>query len=1025
VLGIRLWWRRGSSLAVLAVAVTAAVTAVVGPTYAAAASESSLRQVLRTAPSQDTGLHVQANADVTIDPFAPMARVLPAGFDPAYGTVVRTLLLPTALQGPGPVPQVVGHVVWRDGACAHLHVVAGRCPRGADEVMASARTGGPTWGVRVGATVSLSGLPHDEITSAAGGGFPVPTPAALRVVGLYVPQSVDDPFWFGHNYFGAHAGSGRIGDGPDTIDDVFVDRPAMDAASAGTTGLVWQDYFLDPTRVTRAHLGALRASVRHAQALFPLDTQPTLTTQLPAVLQRADRARTGLDSGTTLVTLQLLLLAWLVLFEVVAASSESRATEVAVAKLRGLRPRDVAVFGVAEPVTLVLAATPIGLALGWVAARALATAVLLPGVPVRLNGGSFVAAAIALVGGLVASALASRRILTRSVLDQWRRAEEHVARGRHLLAVDLALAALAVAAVAALYRHTGLQHHPSTLTLLGPALVVLAAALLGLRALPGLASAAAEATRAGRHLGAFLAARQVARRASEHRFAALLAVATGVAVFSVAANDVVHHNETRRARAEVGADRVLTVQPANGVDLTTAVRRADPDGRWAMAGAAWTPVGGSVGTTIQTLDTTRLQRVGYYDGRVEPLLAQLDAHSARGVTLSTTPIRVAVTAAGTVGHPALDVTVVDRAAHVVTIHGPVVRPGSTDVVVPLPCPSGCQLVGLALDRATDDTQTMRGRWSVTRLDERRGASWAAVDAQLSTPQAWRSGTHQTNGADIVTATPDGTTDSFVAEPGGWPSIELADVPRPLPVLLTVGATTTTETAPYVNDLAGGPVPLVRVATVPLVPRLLGTGGLADISAARASLPAFDQLSVQQVWLGRDAPKDALQRLRSAGLVLGAPDSVSQHVQSLRQQGPALALQLFLFASFACAGLALAATVLALAAAGRRRSFELAALLAVGVRRSALLRACVTEQIALLGAGLVLGVVPGLVAAGVTLSNVPEFVDVPPIPLSYVPSPLALALFIVGLSALVIVVAVIGAVLLLRAAVPSRLREAAP
>jgi hypothetical protein len=35
------------------------------------------------------------------------------------------------------------------------------------------------------------------------------------------------------------------------------------------------------------------------------------------------------------------------------------------------------------------------------------------------------------------------------------------------------------------------------------------------------------------------------------------------------------------------------------------------------------------------------------------------------------------------------------------------------------------------------------------------------------------------------------------------------------------------------------------------------------------------------------------------------------------------------------------------------------------------------------------------------------------------------LFVVGLSLLVIVVAVIGAVLLLRAAVPSRLREAAP
>ena len=60
------------------------------------------------------------------------------------------------------------------------------------------------------------------------------------------------------------------------------------------------------------------------------------------MLDRATRARGGLDGGTAAVTIQLLLLAWLVLFEVVLASSESRAAEVAIAKLRGLPPRSVA-----------------------------------------------------------------------------------------------------------------------------------------------------------------------------------------------------------------------------------------------------------------------------------------------------------------------------------------------------------------------------------------------------------------------------------------------------------------------------------------------------------------------------------------------------------------------------------------------------------------------------------------------------------------------------------------------------------
>ncbi|HMC71344.1 MAG TPA: hypothetical protein VKJ07_19465, partial [Mycobacteriales bacterium] len=358
MLGTRLWWRRGSSLAVLAVAVAATTTAVVGPIYAAAAGESSLRQVLRTAPPQDSGLHVQTAGDVTIDPFSLVTRTLPAGFTPAYHQLVRTLQLPTMLEGPGSVPPVVTHVVWRDGACAHLRLVAGRCPRGDSEVIASARTAGPTWGVTVGAKVVLPGLPHDVVTQA-GGGFPAASPATLNVVGLYVPSSVDDAFWFGHDYFGAHPGSGSDGEGPDTIDDVFVDRAAIDSASAGTQGLATVDYYLDASRVQRDKVTALRAAVARAQQNFPTSDNPTMTTQIGHVLDRATQARSGLDGGTAAVTIQLLLLAWLVLFEVVLTSSESRATEVAIAKLRGLPPRSVAAFALGEPVALVALAAPI------------------------------------------------------------------------------------------------------------------------------------------------------------------------------------------------------------------------------------------------------------------------------------------------------------------------------------------------------------------------------------------------------------------------------------------------------------------------------------------------------------------------------------------------------------------------------------------------------------------------------------------------------------------------------------------
>ena len=1022
LIGARLWWRRGSSLAVFAVAAVATMTAVVGPVYADAAAESSLRQVLSTAAPQDAGVHVQASLDVTIDPFVDIGRQLPAGFDPAYKQTVRTMLLPTLVQGPGRVPPVVSHVVWRDGACGHLVLVKGRCPRGADEVVASARTGGPTWGVNIGSIVALAGLPRDQSDA----GIAVPGPTNLRVVGLYAPRNVDDPFRFGRDYFDAHPGSGPGGEGPDTIDDVFVDRPAIDEASAGTRGLVWIDYFLDPARVTRARLPALRAAVEEAQRLFPPTENLTATTQLPAVLARAHDAGSGLDGGTAVVTLQLLLLAWLVLFEVVAASAEARAPEVAVAKLRGLRSRDVAMFALSEPVVLLVAATPLGLLAGWLTTKALASRVLLDGVPVHLGAASYAAAAVALAGGLVAAALATRRILRRPILDQWRRAEEHATRTRRMLVLDGALAVGAVIALVVLRHHSGLGGRRSTLMLLGPGLAVLAAALVGLRGLPIVAAAGASMTRASRHLGTFLATRQVARRATEHRFAVLLAVATGLAAFAVTATSVVRLNETKRAEVEVGADRVINVQTASGVDLAQAVRRVDPDGRWAMAGAEWTPVGGTVGVPIEAVDTSRLQTIGYYDAALQPLLPLLSAHSARPVTVDGDELRVMVSASGSIGVPTLDATFVDAKLQTNTVTSTaVVKRGTNTVLLPVPCANGCRLFGLALDRGAGDFHTMRGTWTVSRIEVRQGVHWSTVDAQLTTPAAWRGGPHQTSGQDEIQQSAAGVTDTFVAEAGGWPSIELADLPRPLPVVLGDNATATPATPPDVNDLSGAPVPLGRVATLPKVPRLLAYGALADLQAARASLPAFDQLSRLQVWLGSAAPPDAVQRLRAAGLVVGRADTVDGHLLALRQQGPALALQLFLFASMACSLLALAATSLALAAAGRRRSFELAALLAVGLRRTSLLRACIVEQGLLLGSAVLLGVVPGVLAAAITLPGVPEFVDTPPTTLTYAPSWHALSLFVVGLAAVVLAVAAVGGSALLRSAVPSRLREAAP
>jgi putative ABC transport system permease protein len=123
-------------------------------------------------------------------------------------------------------------------------------------------------------------------------------------------------------------------------------------------------------------------------------------------------------------------------------------------------------------------------------------------------------------------------------------------------------------------------------------------------------------------------------------------------------------------------------------------------------------------------------------------------------------------------------------------------------------------------------------------------------------------------------------------------------------------------------------------------------------------------------------------------------------------------------------LAAGLTALAVAVSGRRRAFELAALAAVGVSRRSLLRSCVGEQLILLGTGFALGVPTGVVAAALTLPVIPQYADTTPVPLDYAPQVLPVAAFAAALAAVLVLTALLSGRVLVRSAVPTRLREAA-
>jgi hypothetical protein len=89
----------------------------------------------------------------------------------------------------------------------------------------------------------------------------------------------------------------------------------------------------------------------------------------------------------------------------------------------------------------------------------------------------------------------------------------------------------------------------------------------------------------------------------------------------------------------------------------------------------------------------------------------------------------------------------------------------------------------------------------------------------------------------------------------------------------------------------------------------------------------------------------------------------------------------------------------------------------------LLRASIIEQLLLLGTALVLGVPAGYLAARLSMPSIPEFADHTPVALHFQPSLVGVLVFTAAFTLLLGVTAVLAGRALMRAAAPSRLREA--
>ncbi|MDQ1721744.1 MAG: hypothetical protein QOI26_1478, partial [Pseudonocardiales bacterium] len=880
------------------------------------------------------------------------------------------------------------------------------------------------YGWQVGTRLVLSSTPQ---AGAAPG--PPPPDLPVIVVGAYRLRSATDPYWQGRSYFDAHPG---LGDGPDTVDGLFVDRAELPTLLPSPLE-IQVDY---PIAVDKVRLSDVATLRRDLSQLIQLRSQPGVgdffRTDVLAVLAAAQAEQHLIDLSTLLVSLQLAVLAWLVLFQVIADAVEAKGAEIALAKLRGLGPAATLRFGLAEPMLLVALATPLGLLGAWLSVRLLASTVLVADTPVSFTRATAVAVAASLAGSLAAAAAASRKTLRRSVLEQWRRTPGHQSSAL-MLAMDVVLAAAAVFGLV-LLRRAGRDGSPQAITLLAPALLVFAVALLGIRLLPLALRPLLPMTRGSGRVGLFLAARQVVRRPAGLRLAALLAVAVGLATFAIAGEGVARHNREVRAKVEVGASTVAPVQFEPLHDPITATRKVDPAGRWAMATASWQPDGGgSVTGRVLAVDASRLAAVASSGGS-----APIPAEAARALLPSGVPaplevranrLRVSIEAtqlsAGNRPTVLLNLRLPNQSS--VNARAGTLALGAHRYTAAVGCAGGCVLTGITWDRPIDTFGEVSGAVRVSSLEFFADGRWQPLNGGFGAAGDWRAQTSRLgNSEDSLSITEGGLQDAYTSQSGGSAGIEHADSPRPLPVLASPGGVAPQalgQPSLRMSDGTGFAATYQVVGTPAVLPSVLDNGVLVDLAGLRSQLPAFDTEASWSIWLGPAAPADATGRLRAAGLVLEAGATKAGRLSQLDRQGPALALRLLVVCAIAGSILAVGGTAIAIASTGRRRTFELASLRAVGITRRTLLGACILEQLLLLGAALLLGVPAGYLAARWAMSSIPEFADHTPVALSYQPAATGVLLFALTFLLLLGLTAVLAGRALLSAAAPARLREA--
>ncbi|NYE36439.1 hypothetical protein F4692_001572 [Nocardioides cavernae] len=940
----------------------AVASAVLGPIFAEAVTNSYVVTRLREAPPALTGLS-RVFTPSSPEPAADAVRDAVAATESLdegpWGTTVPIVQSERLMALRGAVE------FWsRADACETLEVT-GRCPEADGEVLLLQKAAEQK-GAEVGEELDLIDF---EPGGLKGLGLPRPALTTVTVVGTYTTPT-DAADWLVPSRLTStnETVSDKPGGGytPYSPGPILTTPGTVEAMGDWTVRV---DTFLDvPADITPAELSVAARSA----AAIPDDTTVEVeggtlrddgTNDLAAVVDETESQQATARSSIAPAVLSLVLVALALLMRLLNAASELRVPELALASLRGVTARRLWGLGLAEPVALLVIATPLGVALGLGSGLALARAWLVPGLPLPVPALSWLAAAAVLLAALAVACVAIGLVVRESLASQLAGVRRPVAARRWSVVAQLTLVALAATVLLSKLSDGG-GGDPDVTDLLLPVLLAVVAGLLATRLTAVLATWWTRRSR-GRSLSGFVSSRAISRRQEGTLVILPITAAIAVAVFGAGVYDSAATWRTSVA-ATVSPAHTTWHSPVSYAETLELTRRIDPEGEWVMAaGSVLNP-----GAAFSVVDASRLARVATWPPTwspgldVDQVVEEIEP-PGEVPTFSGRRISVTVDNGAQTDKPlAVEVRFGRRDGIPLKVYLGPYGPGEStrSARVPwcrdLPCP----IEGMTLGGGAGTNMEMSGTASVVAIEADGEPVAGAIDGAdwVPTPDP----AVRTAITDLRVSGGELVLDLDTGDSVGMARLTSGGIVEARPALM---GPKVQQTALAKLDEGFGLIRVDPVGEIEGMPFVGPAGLLVDYSSFITDRPVYNSNLDTRVLQRDGAPAEVTDALTAAGLTIET--TLAQERRVLDQSAYALALRLYAVVAALVLVMALAGLFVSAAVQLPARRRDAAALRVVGVPRSSVMVAVVRELAVVLGSAAVAGILAGSLAQYVVLRTI--------------------------------------------------------